>query len=356
MNCAQNKENFMSKYVEIGGIKVGYDYPPLVIAEIGINHNGSLTEAKKLVDAAKSAGIKVIKHQTHIPHEEMSVLAKNTIPGNSDKSIWDIMERCALSEADEIELKQYVEEQKMIFISTPFSFAAIERLERMNVCAYKIGSGEMNNYKFVKYIASKQKPIILSTGMNDLEAVKKAIECIEYYHKNYVILHTTNIYPTPAHLIRLGALNDLKKAFPEVPIGLSDHSLNNLSCLAAVALGACVLERHFTDTKQRIGEDIICSMTPEECHDLIRNSHEIFLMRNGHKEASKEEAVTIKFAFSTLIANKDLECGHILEESDIATKRPYVTGILAKDIDKVIGKKIIFPLKKGQHLEWSDIE
>lgn len=346
----------MSKDVEIGNIKVGYDYPPLVIAEIGINHNGSLAEAKKLVDAAKTAGVRVIKHQTHIPHEEMSVLAKKAIPGNSNQSIWDIMERCALSEADEIELKNYVEEQGMIFISTPFSFAAVDRLERMNVCAYKIGSGEMNNYKFIKYVASKQKPIILSTGMNDLDAVKQTIKCIECHHKNYVILHTTNLYPTPAHLIRLGALTDLKSAFPNSIIGLSDHSLNNLSCIAAVALGACVLERHFTDTKQRIGEDIICSMTPQECKELICNSHEIFLMRNGHKEAAKEEEVTIKFAFSTLIANKDLECGYILKESDITTQRPYLKGILAKDIDKVIGKKIISPVKKSQHLEWSDIE
>ena len=346
----------MHKHITIANRKVGYDYPPLVIAEIGINHNGSLAEAKKLVDAAHEAGAEIVKHQTHIPDEEMSVMAQKAIPGNSDQSIWDIMSRCALNEEDEFELKKYVEQKGMIFLSTPFSFAAVDRLERMGVCAYKIGSGEMNNYKFVKYVASKMKPIILSTGMNDLEAVKKAVECIRVYHDNFAILHTTNLYPTPPKLIRLGALKELEKAFPNEIIGLSDHSLNNLACLAATALGASILERHFTDTKQRYGEDIICSMTTEECRELIENSREIFQMRDGEKKAAPQEKVTIKFAFSTLIAAHDLPAGHVIEDADLTTKRPYLCGILAKDIHLVIGRKLTHNVAKGQHLEWSDVE
>lgn len=201
----------MNKYIEINERKIGQDYPPLVIAEIGINHNGCLKTAMEMVDAAKRAGVEVIKHQTHIPDEEMSPLAKKAIPGNSSYSIYDIMSRCALSEEDEIKLKEYVEKQNMIFISTPFSFAAVDRLEKMNVPAYKIGSGEMNNYEFVSYVASKNKPIILSTGMNDIQAIKKAVNCIRQYHNNFVLLHTTNLYPTPSNLVRLGALEELKK-------------------------------------------------------------------------------------------------------------------------------------------------
>lgn len=346
----------MYKHIQIGNRTIGYDCPPLVIAEIGINHNGSLAEAKKLVDAAYDAGAEVVKHQTHIPEKEMSSLAKQAIPGNSDQSIWDIMVRCALSEEDEFALKKYVEQKGMIFLSTPFSFAAVDRLEKMNVCAYKIGSGEMNNYKFVEYVAQKMKPIILSTGMNELPAVEKAVACIRRYHDQFAILHTTNLYPTPPHLVRLGALNELKEAFPQEIIGLSDHSVNNLACLAATALGASVLERHFTDTKDRKGEDIVCSMTTEECRDLINQSHEIFLMRDGTKQHVEEENVTIKFAFSTIVAAKDLPAGHIIESSDLTTKRPYLCGILAQDIDKVIGKKLQKSVSIGQHLEWSDLE
>ncbi len=345
----------MAKYIEIMGRKIGMDYAPLVIAEIGINHNGSLAEAKKLVEAAKSAGAELVKHQTHIIDAEMSERAKQAIPGNSDFSIWDIMARCALSEEDEIELKRYTESLGMIFISTPFSFAAVDRLEKMGVPAYKIGSGEMNNYPFDRYVASKGKPIILSTGMNDLSAVQKAVACIREYHDNFAILHTTNLYPSAPEHIRLGALEELKSAFPNEVIGLSDHSLNNLACLAATAVGASILERHFTDTKDRTGEDIVCSMDIDECRSLIKDSAEIAKMRGGNKTALPEEQVTIEFAFSTIVAAKDIPAGHIITPEDLTTKRPYLSGILASDMDRVIGQTAILPIKAGTHLEWKDI-
>ncbi|MBO7484060.1 MAG: N-acetylneuraminate synthase family protein [Alphaproteobacteria bacterium] len=345
----------MSRCFSIKGRKVGLDYAPLVVAEIGINHNGSLQEAFKLVDAAKEAGAEIVKHQTHIPEAEMSSLAKTTIPGNSPYSIWDIMVRCALSEKDEFALKEYTESKGMIFISTPFSFAAIDRLEKMDVPAYKIGSGEMNNYEFVRCIAEKRKPIILSTGMNNMEAVKKAVACIQEYHNDFAILHTTNLYPTKPEQIRLGALEEIRREFPEAIIGLSDHSLNNLACLAATALGASILERHFTDTKERVGEDIICSMTTQECHDLIRDSAEIAKMRGGTKEALKEEEVTIQFAFGTIVATKEIPAGKKLERSDLTTKRPGIRGIRAEELPNLIGKKVKHTIAADEHLMPEDL-
>lgn len=345
----------MNTFFSIKDRKIGLDYAPLVIAEIGINHNGSLTEAFKLVDAAKKAGAEIIKHQTHIPEAEMSSLAKKTIPGNSPHSIWDIMVRCALSEKDEFALKEYTESKGMIFISTPFSFAAIDRLEKMNVPAYKIGSGEMNNYEFVRCIAQKKKPIILSTGMNDIEAVKKAVHCIQEYHNDFAILHTTNLYPTQPEQIRLGALEEIHREFPRAVIGLSDHSLNNLACLAATALGASVLERHFTDTKDRVGEDIICSMTTEECRDLIRDSAEIAKMRGGSKAPLKEEEVTIQFAFGTIVAAKEIPAGKKLERMDLTTKRPGIKGIRAEELPHIIGKKTKRKILVDEHLMPGDL-
>ena len=161
------------KFIEISGRRVGPDYPPLVIVEIGINHEGSLETAIAMVDAAHRSGAELIKHQTHIVADEMSKAAKKVIPGNADVSIYDIMERCSLNEEDETQLKEYVEAKGMIFISTPFSRAAANRLQKMGVTAYKIGSGECNNYPLLDHIASFGKPIILSTGMNDIESVKK---------------------------------------------------------------------------------------------------------------------------------------------------------------------------------------
>ena len=164
------------KEFKIGDRFVGINHKPLVIAEIGINHNGSLDEALKLADTAINSGIEVIKHQTHIIEDEMSAEAKKVIPGNSDKSIHQIMTECALNEEDETELKNYIENKGKIFISTPFSRAAADRLEKMDVPAYKIGSGECNNYPLIEHISNFGKPIILSTGMNSIESIRPSVE------------------------------------------------------------------------------------------------------------------------------------------------------------------------------------
>ena len=189
----------MNSYIEIKGRKVGLDHPPLVIVEIGINHEGSLKVAKEMVDAAFRAGAECVKHQTHIVDDEMSGAAKKVIPGNADVSIYEIMKRCALNEEDEIALKEYVESKGMIFISTPFSRAASERLERMNVAAYKIGSGECNNYPLLEHIATFGKPVILSTGMNTIESVAKAVAIFE---KQMYLWHCY-IQPTYIQLLHI---------------------------------------------------------------------------------------------------------------------------------------------------------
>ena len=298
-------------YIEISGRKIGIDYPPLVIAEIGINHEGSLQVAKEMVDAAHKAGAEIVKHQTHIVEDEMSEAAKEVIPGNADVSIYEIMERCSLNESDELELKNYVESKGMIFISTPFSRAAAERLKRFDISAYKIGSGECNNYPLLEHIAKFGKPVILSTGMNTIESVKKAVAIFKVYNTPLALLHTTNLYPTPAHLVRYGAMMELHNVFPENVFGLSDHTINNNACLGAVALGASVLERHFTDHMNRQGPDIVCSMDEITCKQLIASSKEIALMIGGKKEPAKEEQVTIDFAFATVCSIKNIKKGRV---------------------------------------------
>ena len=299
-------------FITIANRKVGLDFPPLVIAEIGINHEGSLKAAREMVDAAYRAGIEIIKHQTHVVEDEMSEAAKKVIPGNANVSIYEIMERCSLNESDELELKNYVESKGMIFISTPFSRAAVERLERFDVAAYKIGSGECNNYPLLEHIAKFGKPVILSTGMNTIESVKKAVAIFKVYNTPLALLHTTNLYPTPAHLVRYGAMMELHNAFRENVFGLSDHTLNNNACLGSVALGASILERHFTDHKKRQGPDIVCSMDEQECADLITGSEEIWSMRGGTKEPAKEEQVTIDFAFASVCSIKAIKKGFAL--------------------------------------------
>ena len=227
----------MNSEILLATRRVGPAQVPLVIAEIGINHEGNLDTARQMVDAASLAGVEVVKHQTHVVDDEMSAAAKRVVPGNARESIYDIMARCALSEDDEFALKEYVESKGMIFLSTPFSRAAADRLQRMNVVAFKIGSGECNNDPLLKHVASFGKPIILSTGMNTIERVQKAVAIFESAGTPYALMHTTNLYPTPPRLVRLGAMTELMRAFPGAVVGLSDHTTGNLACLGAIALG-----------------------------------------------------------------------------------------------------------------------
>lgn len=346
----------MNPYITISGRKIGPDYPPLVMAEIGINHEGSLQVAKEMVDAAHRAGVEVVKHQTHIVADEMSGAAKKVIPGNADVSIYEIMERCSLNEADELALKNYVESKGMLFISTPFSRAAADRLQQFDVPAYKIGSGECNNYPLLEYIASFGKPVILSTGMNTIESITKAVAIFDKNKVPVALLHTTNLYPTPIHLVRFGAMMEMHHAFPDKVFGLSDHTLNNNACLGAVALGASILERHFTDHMQRTGPDIVCSMDEKSCGELIVSSHEIWQMRGGTKEPAKEEQVTIDFAFATVCSISNIKKGDVLTKENIWVKRPGTGKILAEHFNELLGKIACRNIENDEQLEWIDFE
>ena len=343
------------KEIEISNRKIGPDHKPLLIAEIGINHNGSLDEAKKIVDAAVLAGIEVIKHQTHVVEDEMSPEAQKVIPGNSDKSIYQIMEECALSEDDEIVLKEYVEQKGCIFISTPFSRAAADRLERMGVEAYKIGSGECNNLPLLDHVSDFGKPMIVSTGMNSLESVHQTVSFLKKKNAEFALLHTTNLYPTPNNLVRLGAMEALMNEFPDLIIGLSDHTISNHACFGAVALGASILERHFTDTMTREGPDIICSMDPIQAKDLIEGANILFSQRGGSKEPAKEEQVTIDFAFATVVSIADISKGDSFTKENLWVKRPGTGEILAAEYQNILGKKANKFIPKNTHLRKEDI-
>ena len=345
------------KTIKIKDRVIGINEPPLVIAEIGINHGGNLEVAKRMVDAAINAGCEVIKHQTHIVEDEMSAVAKLTIPGNSERSIYDIMQDCSLSESDEKELMMYVESRGAIFISTPFSRAAADRLYAFDVPAFKVGSGECNNYPLLRHISAFRKPIILSTGMNDIATIKGAVSIFEEFGVEYALMHTTNLYPTPASLVRLGALSDLRSEFPEVVIGLSDHTTSNLACLGAVALGASILERHFTDSMERTGPDIICSMDGRALSELIRDSRLMHLMRGGTKNVLlEEEQVTRNFAFSTVVTIKNVSKGEIFTRDNVWVKRPGIGEIPASQFESVLGRIANSDLPYGSHLNFSDIK
>ncbi len=341
--------------MKIAHRSVGPEHPPLVIAEIGINHGGSLEMAKEMVRLAAGAGCEIIKHQTHFIEDEMTDEAKSIFPPNADVSIWHVMERCALSAEAEIELKAFTESHGLIYLSTPFSRKAADFLEEIGVCAFKIGSGEADNLPLIRHIARKGKPVILSTGMQTIETIRRSVAILDDAGIDYALLECTNLYPSPPEIVSLRGVTDLKAAFPRAVVGFSDHSIGPEMALASVALGACILERHYTDSRYRKGPDIINSMDPAELRFLIDRSKEIWIAANNPKQRTEAEEPVYRFARASVVADRDLPAGHVIAEADIWARRPGSGEIAGYDFDKVVGRKLTRSVTRNTQLRWSDL-
>lgn len=346
----------MKPEIEIFGRKIGEEFPPFIIAEIGINHEGDMIKAKRMIDDAASVGCECVKFQCHVLDDEMSSEAKKVIPGNSDLSIWEIMARSAMTEEQEIELKKYTEKNNMIFLSTPFSRAAAFRLEKMGVLAYKIGSGECNNFPLIEIIASLGKPVILSTGMNNMENIVKAAEILRNHNTPFGLLHCTSIYPTPYDKIRLGSIPQLRTSFKDAVIGLSDHSMSIYPALGAVALGASIIERHFTSDPLWSGPDIPISMTPAQLKMLIEGSRIIHESLGGKKMILPEEDKTIAFAYASVVSIAPIKAGACFTTENLWVKRPGTGEIRAEHLSEILGKRSTRNIAEGRQIRWDDVE
>lgn len=335
--------------------EIGPEHPPLVVAEIGINHGGSLDVAKAMVDAAASVGCEIVKHQTHILHDEMTDEARSIFPPNADKSIWDVMEECALSLDDEVELKRHAESVGMIYISTPFSRAAADFLAEIGVPAFKIGSGECDHLPLIEHIASFGRPIVMSTGMQTIDTLRASVDVLDRSGVDYALLECTNLYPSPPEIVSLAGIGELRQAFPNAVVGFSDHSIGPEMAMAAVALGASILERHFTDSRYRSGPDIVCSMDPIELRRLIEMSREIQVAVRNPKRRSAPEEDVFRFARSSIVADRDLSAGTVLSPPDIWARRPGTGEIPGSAFHEVVGARLVRDLTRNEQLSWDDL-
>ena len=340
--------------MKIGNRSIGPNEPPLIIAEIGINHGGSLAVAKSMVDLIVNSGCECVKHQTHIIEDEMTEEAKAIFPPNANKSIWDVMKECSLKLDEEQELKEYAENLGLIWISTPFSRMAADFLDEIDVPAFKIGSGEADNLPLINHIAQKGKPIIMSTGMQSIKSLKNSVNILEKSGVEYALLECTNLYPSPPEIVSLQGIQELKEAFPKALVGFSDHSIGPHIALASVALGACIIERHFTDTRYRSGPDITCSMDPAELRLLVDRSIEIHKALMNPKQRTEPEESVYKFARASVVADRDMAAGHIITEKDIWVRRPGSGEIPGYKYNDIIGKKLRLDVKKNHQFKWSN--
>jgi len=345
--------------IKIGNQFVGEDLPCYIIAEAGVNHNGSLEHAKKLIDKAVNAGADAIKFQTFKAENIASVYADKADyqkeVTSTDETQFEMLKKLELSETDFIELADYCAKKHITFLSSPFDHDSVDLLEKCNIQAYKIPSGELTNHPLLKKIAKTNKPVILSTGMSYLIEVQETVELlINNGCSSIALLHCTTSYPTPPEDVNLKAMQTLSHHL-NLPVGYSDHTKGINIALAAVAIGGCIIEKHFTLDRNLPGPDHKASLEPDELKEMIRIIRENELaMGDGIKRPTHNEKKIMKIARKSIIAKIDLNEGEIINKRSIEVKRPG-TGISPVNYDNVIGREIIRKVKKDMPITWEDV-
>lgn len=341
--------------IKIGDKLIGDEKPCFIIAEAGVNHDGDIEKAKRLIDIAKDANADAVKFQTWITEEIVTKSLKQAeyqaINTGKAESQFDMIKRLELSFDDFRELKKYADYKDIMFLSTPDDEKSLEFLEELGVPAFKVGSGELTNIYLLKIIAEKNKPVILSTGMANLEEVKQAVDIIyNNGNKNLILLHCTSLYPTNYENVNLKAIITLKKTFNTI-VGYSDHTLGILVPQLAVSLGAKVIEKHFTYDKIARGPDHKCSLNPNELKEMVDKIREVELILGSNvKQPTEKELKLRKIIRKTVVAKEDIPQGIKITESMLTVKRS--NGVLEpKMIKKIIGKTSLINIKKDQAIK-----
>lgn len=345
----------MQKTFSIGSKKIGGGAPCFVVAEAGVNHNGDLAKARQLIDIAKESGADAVKFQAFRAETLVTKTAskakyqKETTDQN--ESQFEMLKKLELNFGAHVELKTYCDQIGILFLSTPFDEACADFLAKVGVEAYKIPSGEITNPFLLMHIAAKKKPIILSTGMSNLEEVAAAVQMIEEGgNKDLALLHCVSQYPAEAKDANLRAIHTLKENFG-IPVGFSDHTLGSQVALTAVALGADILEKHFTSDRNLPGPDHRASLEAQELKKMIEEIRNVETsLGDGRKIPAVSETDTALVARKSLVASKNIAKGKILTRDDLVVKRPG-TGLSPYLYFRVVGLRANQDINEGTLLK-----
>lgn len=346
------------------GLEISDYGKPYIIAELGSNHNGEIDLAKRMIDEAKDAGCSCIKFQSWTKDTifskkvyEDNLFLNDDYRNRTDYSLEEIVDTFSFSEKQLYLMYQYCLEIGIDFASTPFSKKEVDFLvNHCKVPFLKIASMDLNNYPFLRYIASKRVPIVLSTGLSDISEIDKAISVIEKEgNSKIIILHCISIYPPKFEDINLNNIITFRNMYPNYPIGFSDHTLGGEIPVAAVALGSCMIEKHFTLDKEMFGWDHKISANPDEMKKLIVNVNNVQKALGTTRRVVNEDELLKRTAFRrSIVAAKNIPCGTILSEEDLDMKRPG-TGMSPEKLDWLIGKKVIKDIKYDEILKEEDL-
>ena len=338
---------------------LGPNYPCFIIAEAGVNHNGDISLAKRLIDAASDSGADAVKFQIFKAENIVTVDAQKADyqkqSGSPLTTQYEMLKKLELTTTEFKILSEYSKKKGLVFLVTPFDIDSVDFLDEIDISAYKIPSGEINNIPLLKYISRKHKPILLSTGMSTLGEVEQAVRAIgEEGNIDIILLHCVTNYPADLEEVNLRAIDTLRHAFG-YPVGYSDHTLGIVIPVAAVARGACVIEKHFTLDKNLPGPDHKASLDPDELKSMIKAIREVEMaMGNGIKIPTRSELENKKAIRRSIVAEKDLPKNTIITSNDVAIKRPG-TGISSDHLSTIIGTRTKRNIKKDEILTWNDV-
>jgi N-acetylneuraminate synthase len=338
--------------MELGSRSVGPGEPVLVIAEIGNNHDGSIRQAERLIDAAAEAGADAVKFQTHIAEAEM--LPSTPTPPHFDEPRFEFTKRMELSLDAHLRLKAYAEDRKLIFFSSPFSVAAVELLEQAGVPLYKIASGEVTNPPLLEAVAATGKPVLLSTGMSGMDEIAAAVGILRDAAP-LVLMQCTSAYPCPPERVNLRAIGALGERFG-LPVGLSDHTAGITTSIAAAALGAVCVEKHFTLSKRLYGPDHHASLEPDELRALVVALREVELALGSPEKERDAELDPVRATFEkSVVTATAIASGTTIEPAMLTTKRPG-NGIPAVKLGEFLGRRAARDLPANELVQVGDVE
>ncbi|WP_181348836.1 N-acetylneuraminate synthase family protein [Thalassobacillus sp. CUG 92003] len=340
---------------QIADNTISEHHPVFIIAEIGINHNGSVSLAKQLIKRAKDAGANAVKFQTY--QAESLVTAEGDVADYQKEAGFtsqkEMLEHYQLTAAQFVEVKAYCDKVGLIFLSTPFDIESAQRLEQLGVPAYKVGSGDLTHYPLIKHLASYKKPLILSTGMATLEEIKAMVSILPT-DTPFALLHCTSAYPAPYKDLHLLVLEKLKSTFNCI-VGYSDHSLGCDVPFAATALGAKIIEKHLTLDRNLDGPDHAASLIPEEFTRMVKGIRRIeTALGSGVKHVTPSEMNTKAAVRRGIYAAADLPVNHRLTEKDVMYLRPN-KGIETSDYQAVLGSALKRSKAQGEPVYWEDL-
>lgn len=347
--------NFKNK-IEIDGTVIGFDEPCYIIAEIGINHNGDVSLAKKMIDAAVESGANAVKFQKRDLKSiyQKQILENPTLDSQGTEILLDVLNEVEFNEDDFKNIVEYCKEREITFLCTPWDIPSVDFLEKLNVSAYKIASADLTNFPLIQYISKTKKPMIISTGMSNMEEIERTVKFVKNEKSSFLLLHCNSTYPSPIELLNLELIPVLREKF-DVPVGYSGHETGIIPSVTAANMGGVIVERHITLDRSMEGLDQAASLEPNEFKKMVEYIRDSEKAKGTNiKKMTRGEVLQREVLGKSIVCSSEIKKGDTFTEENIEVKSP-ARGLSPQYYFDLLGKKASREIKIGEYLQLEDL-